>query len=617
MRTAHSRSLRVSVIAALLLQTVSAHAATLGTPYALPAAKAGTQYEFTIRSEGGLAPFKWRVVEGVLPPGLELEPSGLLRGIPRSAKAQPYEFTLEVSDSSEPPQVCAQRFALSIAPEQLRIVINSENKLAILPPSSTSGRSAPSSKPAATTPAAEIPASPLASAIISGTLKAGADKVKGFVTLQAQKVFVEVFSGTGSGRESLLSRVPLGLIDVNTGEFTAKLTQPLKKDQRVRIVGALVSNGQETQLISDEVTVAAADPEKKPLTPWIKKPLLEGARSVSGIATTESEDTKPTKVRIEVYNGKRELAQLAETEDLKKTGEFTVNLDEPLAAGQIVKPTAFAGTTSSDEPDPDHLAFVEAVGDWGRARATFAFGAVFSKEREDFSKTDPYLNFNLDWNWYRRRSDEQNFTYLLNTFFETRLTAIPVDPDKQKQEGEQSQTPSAEKTCDPSTPDGFLCSRKAVMVQAGVYLPLYWNNWTTWRYGGDRNAFIIAPLVKGGLNTLTAEGEKGRNLLTFYSGGLRFGHLDTGKFTNPPSLPRDVAPRLVSYLDVTVGKWQNIEFKGRRQLRTAFEGRVKIPALPLRFGFDANIGRGPDDLRFLVDMNFDIGKMFKKFMQPN
>ena len=443
-------------------------------------------------------------------------------------------------------------------------------------------------------------------------MKGGNDAVKGFITPRAEKVFVEVFSGSASGRDSLINRVPIKSIDINTGEFTEKLSPPLKKDQRVRVVGLLIEAGRQIPLISEEVTVGAAEPEKKAPVPSIKKPLLEGARSVSGIATALP-DGKPVKVRVEIYNG-HELAQVAETDDLKKTGDFTVNFDEPLAAGQAVRAQAIVDKTPGEKtPEDNNSNQVEELGDWGRARANFAFGAVFSKEREDFSKSDPYLNFSLDWNWLQREKDQRNFTYLFNTFFETRLTTIPVDPDKQ-----DSETPPTEPAkCDPAVPDGFLCSRKSVMVQIGTYLPLYLNDRLSWTHRGNRNVLFVAPILKAGMNTLTDDGEKGRNLMTFYSGGLRFGHFDVGKFTTPPSLPREVAPRLISYLDITIGKWQNLEYLGERRLRTEFEGRVKIPGLPMRFGFDANVGKGRDDLRFLIDTSFDVGKLFKKVTQGN
>jgi putative Ig domain-containing protein len=624
MKTVSNYFVSLLIPSLLLLQSAPIKAlpsASAGIAYALPEARAGATYEYHITTEGGQPPFRWSVIEGEVPPGIELQPSGTLRGTPTVARSRAYEFTLQVSDSSEPPQTYAQKFAVVISPAPLRIVPGAGNKLTIVPTAQTNLHSSVASNGSsgAGSRAASAIGFSLDNAIISGALKGGADSVRGFITPRSEKVFVEVFSGTTSGRNSLINRTPVKSIDINTGEFTEKLSPPLKKDQRVRVVGLLIEGGQQVQLISDEVIVVAADPKPKAPAPAIKKPLLEGVRSVSGIALPDSDGTKPTKVVVEVFNG-TEHALVGETDDLKKTGEFTVNFDHSLEVGQSVRAHAYVDKTKGEETSAENNPNqVEALGDWGRARANFAFGAVFSKERDDFSKSDPYLDFNLDFNWLRRNRDYKNLTYLLNTFFETRLTSIPVDPDKQDQsvKAAADATPADPSKCDASTTDGFLCSRKSVMVQIGTYLPIYWNKRLSWSHGGNRNVLFFAPIVKAGMNTLTADGEEGRNLLTFYSGGLRFGHYDVGKYTTPPSLPKEVSPRLISYMDITLGKWQNLEYLGSRRLRTEFEGRVKIPGLPLRFGFNANLGKGPDDLRFLIDTNFDVGRLFKKFTQSN
>lgn len=624
MKIARVYFVRIFILSLLVLQSVPIKAlpsGPAGMAYALPEAKAGATYQFPITTEGGQPPFRWSVIDGELPPGIELQPSGTLRGTPTGARSQAYEFTLQVSDSSEPPQTYAQKFAVIVAPAALRMVLNAGNKLTIVATTPTNTHAAVASNGGSGgggRPASSAMGFSLDTAIISGVLKGGNEGVKGFITPRSEKVFVEVYSGTASGRDSLINRVPVKSIDINTGEFTEKLSPALKENQRVRVVGLLTDGGRQIQLISDEVTVGAPAPKVKAPAPAIKKPLLEGVRSVSGIAIPDSEGGKPTRVVVEVYNGD-EHALVGETDDLKKTGDFTVNFDEALEAGQTVRARAYVDKTEGDEtPAENNPNHVEALGDWGRARANFAFGAVFSKERDDFSKSDPYLDFSLDFNWLRRNRDYKNLTYLLNTFFETRLTTIPVDPDKQGQSVKAGEaTPADTAKCDPSTTDGFLCSRKSVMVQIGTYLPLYWNDRLSWSHGGNRNVLFFAPILKAGMNTLTAGGAKGRNLLTFYSGGFRFGHYDVGKYTTPPSLPKEVSPKLISYLDITLGKWQNLEYLGKRRIRTEVEGRVKIPGLPLRFGFDANVGKGPDDLRFLIDTNFDVGRLFKKFTQSN
>lgn len=49
---------------------------------ALPPATAGRHYEVRLRAAGGALPYEWKLVQGPLPEGLELEESGLLAGVP-------------------------------------------------------------------------------------------------------------------------------------------------------------------------------------------------------------------------------------------------------------------------------------------------------------------------------------------------------------------------------------------------------------------------------------------------------------------------------------------------------------------------------------------------------
>ncbi len=83
----------------------------------------------------------------------------------------------------------------------------------------------------------------------------------------------------------------------------------------------------------------------------------------------------------------------------------------------------------------------------------------------------------------------------------------------------------------------------------------------------------------------------------------------------------NTAPELVSYLDLTVGRWENYQFldntlmRVRRPWRFAAEGRLRISKTPLQVGFDVNAGDGPDDVRFLFGTTFDIGKLFEKLRE--
>ena len=94
----------------------------------LPDGKIGQSYDYQLQTEGGLPPFMWKVVGGELPPGLSLDPSGKLRGIPTAPRREAYSFIVEVSDASQraalPCLLIVQPAPLRVAtvPSTLRIV---------------------------------------------------------------------------------------------------------------------------------------------------------------------------------------------------------------------------------------------------------------------------------------------------------------------------------------------------------------------------------------------------------------------------------------------------------------------------------------------------------------
>jgi hypothetical protein len=79
--------------------------------------RAGTQYEHRFTSEGGALPVRWSLASGALPEGVALDAtSGMLRGLP--IQAGTFNFTLTVSDSSNPPLTATFAVALKINPPQ-------------------------------------------------------------------------------------------------------------------------------------------------------------------------------------------------------------------------------------------------------------------------------------------------------------------------------------------------------------------------------------------------------------------------------------------------------------------------------------------------------------------
>lgn len=84
--------------------------AQITTAPTLPVFVEGVVYCLHLQASGGLAPYNWSEFNGSgngLPPGLVLNPSGLLSGTPLSSLAS-YQFTLHITDSASPSQV-AQR----------------------------------------------------------------------------------------------------------------------------------------------------------------------------------------------------------------------------------------------------------------------------------------------------------------------------------------------------------------------------------------------------------------------------------------------------------------------------------------------------------------------------
>lgn len=208
-----------------------------------------------------------------------------------------------------------------------------------------------------------------------------------------------------------------------------------------------------------------------------------------------------------------------------------------------VKPAARAANAASAE----NVVEQAPEYDWGRVRAYFSGGVILSKERGNFSKNDMFLDFTLDKNYLGTSKSRPLWVKDFNSFFDARLTSIPVSQPA------SSSTPST--PCTTNTPDceNFLTSEKGALLQAGFYFPMY-GKYTSWmrsipseettrvdkRSGTatierstrlERNALFVAPLLKGGVQTITgdrttAEGTRfgGDDVFNFFSFGGMLGH---------------------------------------------------------------------------------------------
>jgi len=356
----------------------------------------------------------------------------------------------------------------------------------------------------------------------------------------------------------------------------------------------------------------------------------------------------------------------------EKNGLITFNLTEPLYAGQKLEfwnpggAAVFIGDPNGKVKDLE----VKLLGDWGRVRAEFTFGAVMSfnnnfelystpssssssgSSSTNNSQATLFLSFNLDknWRWTGVKTIESVSTptatkpdfkltsrYLFDTFFQTRLTSVPVTVCVPSSSTSSSSSGSSSaNSCSSAAASGgtgalstFLNSAKSAELEVGAYMPILTN---VWSYQGTPNALFIAPLAKLGFITptgsttsgsTTAQPVNNSNFYNFYGYGGRVGHVKL-------SSDKDVSPELISYLDVMLGRFSNLETLEAkpsgigyvRGWRLAVEGALKVPQTPLIIGVSANIGQnlhGPvtvqaakDDLRFFIGARFDVGRVLSK-----
>jgi hypothetical protein len=213
--------------------------------------------------------------------------------------------------------------------------------------------------------------------------------------------------------------------------------------------------------------------------------------------------------------------------------------------------------------------------EWGRVRAYFSAGLVFSRDDASFSQQTPYVAFNLDKNWRSGRS------LYLNSFFDTRLTSIAVNASE----------------------SAFAASQKVAHAGAGFYAPCVT---TRWEFGGTPHALFVAPLAIAAFDTPTSS--RTDRFFTSSGAGVRLGH-----FRMPRE--RGSAPELVSWMDVVYGKFTALDPRGGR---LSLEGTLKAPGTPVTVGFSANLGRSGsarDDLRLFLGTRFDLGALVARLRQ--
>ena len=490
--------------------------------------------------------------------------------------------------------------------------------------------------------AAQAPAAPGVPIIELRPVRIGDAAVTGVVVpapMSPAGYYIEIRTlpdGTFQDRKAVTA------IDAMTGVFTVTLASPLAPRQSViagRTDGNVTSRPVETRAFT-------ARPSLRPL-------LFDGGRIVRGYiedrAGVAAVQVMVLRSALENELG-TDYLQIKSTSEIASDGQFEIALPQPLVAGQIVVARAVtSGQLFARDTSPPIT--VTDPGSWGRARAYFAGGVIFSKDRSQFSQQDIALTFAVDKSWIQkpdfrlpadvavreamRISTADTKTAAekardekiaegtgkvswrgLNTFFDTRLTSLPLV--------QTGATTPATGTAVAKPGEQFVASRKGALMQAGLYLPFYGPQ-TSWVYDGAVNTFFIAPLFRGGIQTINgADGEQTVNqdgepddVYHYLAGGFALGHQKLSGTTNQ-------TPEMISYIHFAWGTSEAFKYKKPgstttlNPLRTMVEGRLKVPYTAMQIGFDANLGAGRDDVRFVFGTRFDIGEAISRVagLQP-
>ncbi|HEY6389883.1 MAG TPA: hypothetical protein VIX89_01325 [Bryobacteraceae bacterium] len=333
-------------------------------------------------------------------------------------------------------------------------------------------------------------------------------------------------------------------------------------------------------------------------------------------------------------------------------GQWFLTLSRGVVAGDQLKVVEIPFDTSTGSPGTSHSSAQEPVVDpldLGRVRYYFTSGVVLSNSRDfalqsSSTQAGIFLGLDADRAWIV--PSQPGFGNIgINTYFDARLTSVAT----------QAMNPGSAAADNLTT---FISSKKAASLLAGTYFPIATGYWDR---GTAKYSFFVAPLAKAGFTTLAddtapvttpAAGTTTNvtnRFFTSYAYGLRLGVFHNF-MKDKTNFDTNTGPELVSYVDVTTGKFGNFEairdltpgapsgptdpphpLHRVRPWRYSFEGLLKIPHSVFVIGFSANIGRGAyppepdeknktllrpftsprDDLRFLFGARFD----FSRFLQ--
>jgi hypothetical protein len=390
-------------------------------------------------------------------------------------------------------------------------------------------------------------------------------------------------------------------------------------------------------------------------------PPTDGDKSVTGTYILIDSTITVTRITVESVAGSATSARVIQVASAvtvdKDHVSFTATFGQALNEGDSICAHAYgtggepaSGTAERELRDDGALVNVMSSGyDWGRAKVYFTLGSLFARSNGAFGSPNVFVAANIDYNWLsNNKSPKQpsmpvgelnnpvfararlvatgilpapdsgktetavqlkqelhddtkpKFIWLLNTWLEARLTQIPTS----------NGTPTIQQF-------------QGGSLEGGLYMPLILPQ-TQWTFNGEDNALFIAPLAKAGFdtpesnaagsstttgsatNTMTAVQN---DLKHYYGFGFRLGHYKM------PVDPTSEAPELLSFLDITGGKWQ--EYRGTNNNASArldINGRMKVPGTQFFVGAEVNAGQGPKDIRFTFGTTVDVGKLLGKLI---
>jgi hypothetical protein len=305
---------------------------------------------------------------------------------------------------------------------------------------------------------------------------------------------------------------------------------------------------------------------------------------------------------------------------------------------------------------------VVSMYDLGRLKTYFSIGAEFQSSGGSLGTASGFFGTNIDENWLTTGPDKDQscasstdseeyreelkgktpprptarptalsseppcgahpFRFLFNTFVEGELTQIPISSSSSNSSGTpptgsaviaKASTTTAPTTTSTTSGSGTIDISKAkgAYVAGGIYTPFLLPA-MQWHYRGQANAFFFAPMAEYSFlvpDSTPTGAIANFNTYRAYAGGVRIGH-----FRLPAHFNRE-GPELLSYLDITAGKWENYrEANGVRGVRLDVNGRYKIPYTLLYIGFDANTGPGGSDFRVFAGTRVDVSTILGKLL---